>query len=363
MIAADTGIAGSELSCYTIAVAALLESLGIEHERAIGAQLYTAVREEDAGSEPSPLGFVHHHTPLRAERLGVPDLVRRSAASWAEAVEALRGQVAAHGAVIVVGDTFNLPWQNACGRTHAPHWFVIDAFSDGACHVVDLLEFDGQFGPQAARRGWHPVAGLVDLARAADYGAGKWFQVRERHALGDLEDDRIICTPHRYHWYEATIRGDGGSTALEVLRDTVRHHGGGAVRPDLAAAGWTCGLPALRLLERRFEERLGSPELYDAGADLWVAARTRSLFTRTCDGVGAARRDPRFGQLAEWCREHLLWRWAAVPRVMEYNRSALARGRPPRALLPQLLGEIADAETELVDRLARLVLAERHGPR
>jgi len=355
VIAAGREIAGSELSCYTVAVAALMESLGLDHELAIGAQLFTAVREEAAGGDRPLLGFIHHHTPLRSERLGAPGLVRHSATSYGEAAERLRDEVAANGAVIVVGDTGNLPWQNAFARTHAPHWFVIDSFSGDRCHVVDLLVFENQFGIQEARRGWHPVADLVELARAADYDSSPWFRVRERHALGDVEDDRLIRSSNRYHWYEASRRGGRRASPLEVLRDTVRHHGGRTVRADLAEGGWTCGLPALELLQRRVEDGLRSPALYEAHADFWVAGRTRCLFARACGSLGAALRDERLRQLADWCQQRIVWQWSVVPRMMEYNRSALARGRPPRPQLAQLLGEIVAAEAELVDRLDRLV--------
>lgn len=355
MIAGRREIAGSDLSCYTIAVAALMESVGLDYELAIGSQLFTAVREEPAGGERPLWGFIHHHTSLRSERLGAPGLVRRSAASCGEAVERQREQVAANGAVIVVGDTFNLPWQNAFARGHAPHWFVIDSFSGDRCHVVDLLAYENQFGVQEPCRGWHPVADLVELTRVADYRSSPWFRVRERHALGDVEEEGLIASPNPYHWYEAVRRGGRQPGPLEALRDTVRHHGGGTVRPDMAGAGWTCGLPALELLQRRVEGELRSPGLYDANADFWVAGRTRCLFARACGSLGAALRDARFRGLAEWCRQRLVWPWSLVPRMMEYNRSALARGRPPRPQLAQLLGEIVAAESELVDRLARLL--------
>ncbi len=350
-------IAGSELSCYTAAVATLLEALGLNHEHLIGAQLYTAVRAEPDGPGGSPTGFVHHHTSLRSEALGAPNLARRAASSWPEALSRLEEQVAANGAVILVGDVHNLPWQAARRRWHAPHWFVVDAFAGGACHVTDLFAFESGFGVQGPYRGWRPVAELAELARPPDYASSRSFVARELHALGDLEDERLLDSASpRYQWYEATCREGGRRPgALDVLRDTVRQHGGRVVRADLGARRWTCGLGALELLRGRALEQLSSPAFYDAATDLWVAARTRALFATACAGVGAALRDARFRRLGEWCREELVGLWAMVPRAMEYNRGALRRGRPPRPILSRLLDEIVAVETELLARLERLL--------
>lgn len=350
-------IAGSELSCYTTAVATLMEAHGLNHEHLIGLQLYTAVRPEPDGRDGTPTGFVHHHTSLRSEALGAPGLVRRSAPSWPEALVHLREQVAANGAVILVGDVYNLPWQAARGRTHAPHWFVVDAFAGRACHVTDLFAYESEHGVQGPYRGWQPVAGLAELARPPDYASSRWFVARELHALGDLEDERLLdAASTRYQWYEATPRREGRRPgAHDVLRETVRQHGGREVRADLGARRWTCGLRALELLRGRAEERLSSPAFYDVVTDLWVAARTRALFATACAGVGVALRDARFGHLGDWCREELVGLWAMVPRAMEYNRSALRRGRPPRPILWRLLGEIVGIETELLERLERLL--------
>lgn len=350
-------IAGSELSCYTAAVATLLEALGLNYEHLIGAQLYTAVRADPGGPDGLPAGFVHHHTSLRSPALGAPGLVRRAASSWPEALAHLEEQVAANGAVILVGDVHNLPWQTARGRAHAPHWFVVDALAGGACHVTDLFAFESEFGVQGPHRGWQPIAALAALARPPDYASSRWFVARESHALGDLDDERLLgSVSMRYQWYEATPR-DGGSRpgALDVLRDTVRNHGGRVVRADLGARHWTCGLEALELLRERAREQLSSPAFYDASTDLWVAARTRALFATACAGVGTALRDARFHQLGEWCREELVGLWAMVPRAMEYNRAALRRGRPPRPILHRLLDEIVAVESALLARLDRLL--------
>lgn len=357
MIGGRGGIAGSDLSCYTAAVATLLEALGVNHQVVIGAQLYTATRVESTGGG-SPPGFLHHHTSLRAASLGAPDLERRGAGSWTEAVGRLRAQVAAAGAVIVAGDTFNLPWQGAWARGHAPHWFVIDAFAGDACHVTDVFECENEFGVQPAYRGWRRVGELAGLARAPDYGASPWFGIRERHALGDL-DERAVTASKRYHWYEAVVRRAGRRShpddALAVLRDSVLHHGCRTVRTDLQEPGWSCGLRALELLRSRAEEQLRLPSFYDATPDLWVAGRTRSLFARTCASLGAALGDARFERLAGWCREKLVAPWSMVPRVMEYNRGSLERGRPPRTLLLELFDRILAVESDLLSRLAPLV--------
>jgi hypothetical protein len=360
VIAGRGGIAGSDLSCYTAAVATLLEALGVSHQVVIGAQLYTATRVERTGSG-SLLGFLHHHTSLRSASLGAPNLGRRGAGSWSEADGRLRAQVAAVGAVIVVGDTFNLPWQGAWARGHAPHWFVIDAFAGDACHVTDLFECENEFGVQPAYRGWRRVDELVELARAPDYGASPWFGIRERHALGDLEDERALTATNGYHWYEAVVgragRRPDPEAALAVLRDSVLHHGCRTVRADLEEPGWSCGLRALELLRSRAEERLLLPSFYDATPDLWVAGRTRSLFARTCASLGAALGDARFERLAGWCRVKLVAPWSMVPRVMEYNRGSLERGRPPRTLLLELFDRILAVESDLLSRLAPLVNA------
>jgi hypothetical protein len=343
-------IVGSELSCYTTAVATLHEALGLNHEHLIGAQLYTAVRL--GGDQPA--GFVHHHTSLRSEALGAPGLARRAAASWPEALACLREQVAGNGAVIVVGDVHHLPWQAARGRTHAPHWFVVDGFAGDACHVTDLFEYEGEHGVQGPHRGWLPLGGLAELARPPDYTSSGWFAARELHALGDLEDAGALDTAG-HQWYEATPRRGVPLGMLDVLRATVRQHGGREVRADLDARGWTCGLRALEALSGLARERLHAPGFYDVATDLWVAARTRALFATACAGAGTALRDPRFARLGEWCREELGGLWAMVPRAMEYNRGALRRGRAPRPIVSRLLDEIVAVETELLARLERLL--------
>ena len=342
---------GDLLSCYTASVSEYLRQSGVDHELALGTQLYLGVQPQG-----EVLAFVHQHTPLRGD---APTHALRLGRCWAErpeeAADRIAAEVARIGRAIVVGDTMNVPWQVDHGKAHAPHWFLVDGLDQqaGVVHVVDRFEFIKDSGEQKPFEGWIELGRLGGLA-AVNSERRPVFQLRDRFAFGDQEDpDRI--TLDGFQWFEAdgpaTPRALGRDQVLELLARTWSHATGGARRGDLDGPGWRLGLEALDFLAEHAGANVANPALYENGDDLWVASRNRQLFAGVLQRLGRELDVDQFEDLGRWCEGELAAKWANLPRVMQYNQGSLERGREPRPLIASLLQEVAARERELVERL------------
>lgn len=348
---------GDLLSCYTASVAHYLARLGADAELAVGTQLFLAVR---IGADDR-LAFVHHHTPLRGDRLTHRvELVHRHAADPDVAVRCILDELRGTGAVVVAGDVATMPWQVGFGKRHAPHWLVVDDVNQvgGTVHVTDLFEFVGEHGEQQSHAGWVPVDQLATLARPPEEATAVWA-ARDRHAFGDI-DERPAADGH-YQWFEATrppeARAVGVDEAMGLLHETWAHHTGAQRRGDLDDASWRCGVDAIVALADWLEPRLGDQATYAVADDIWVAARNRQLFARVTGHLAAEMGRPALGDVAIRAAE-LSDEWAGVPRVLAYNAQSVARGREPRQFPVTLLRRIAELEAGVLDELGRAVTVE-----
>lgn len=353
---------GDRLSCYTASIAGYMEACGIDHQLALGTQLFLAVR---CAEEPDlRLSFVHYHTPLIGQALthGM-QLARRWAADPETAAQRIAAHCSAAGAVIVAGDAINLPWLVTHGRRHTPHWFLVAAIDHpaGKMRVVDRFEFIDEAGTQAAFEGWLDLADLGAFARACPVQSHV-FLARDTWAFGahtPPADDPSAA----YQWFEAAdaplARALDGGQALGLLARTWMFHSGRQPRDDLPAPEWACGLAAVRALADYFRAYLDRPDLYAINDDVWVAARNRELFAHLLDRLGAELDIATLRALSAWCLEQLTPQWHAIPRIMRYNLGSLQRGRRPAALLVETLTKIADLETELIDRLGAILAEAR----
>lgn len=346
-----TTIRGDLLSCYTASIAEYMTGAGIDVDLAIGAQAYLAVRPAESGA----CEFVQFHTPLRGD---VPThslrLARRRTADPGEATALITAEVARSGRAIVVGDTFNVPWQVAHTKAHAPHWFVVDGVRDDAAsvHVTDRFEFVNDAGEQRPFHGWLAAGDLPSLA-TANPDPNPVFAWRDQHAFADREDPGAVATAG-YQWYvlDGPPRAAAPGTALLLDRLAATQAAAGLAPPGARPGdGWATGPDAVALLAEHFTAHIAEPAAYDNSDDIWVTARNRQLFADTLSALG-----PRLGlepvtELGIWAEANVAQPWAGIPRLLQYNRRSLDRGRTPRPVVAEQLRGAAAAEAELLKRL------------
>lgn len=353
---------GDRLSCYTASIAGYMEACGVDHQLALGTQLFLALR---CAEDPDlRLSFVHYHTPLLGQALTRGrQLARRWAADPETAAQRIAAECSAAGAVIVVGDAINLPWLVTYGRRHTPHWFLVAAIDHpaGKMRVVDRFEFIDEAGAQSAFDGWLDLADLGAFAQICP-APSHVFLSRDAWAFG-LHMPPADDPSAAYQWFEAVSAPPAlplaGDQALGLLARTWMFHSGRQARDDLPAPEWACGLAAVRALAECFRAYLDRAELYAINDDVWVAARNRELFAHLLDRLGSEQALADLRTLSAWCLDQLTPQWHAIPRIMRYNLGSLQRGRRPTALLVETLTRIADLETELIDRLGAILAEAR----
>jgi hypothetical protein len=358
-------ICGDRLSCYTASIAAYMELAGIDHQLALGTQLFLAVRCQAAPT--LRFSFVHYHTPLLGRAITHElQLVRHWAADPATASQRISAHCASAGAVLVVGDAMNLPWLVTFGRKHTPHWFLVTAVDEqaGKVSIVDQFAFIDEAGTQEPFAGWLDLASVGAFAQSCPLSS-HIFQSRDTWAFGAqaqlAEGDGAAY--QAYQWFEAatppTAFPVARTQALELLGRTALFHTGQQSRADLPAPDWACGLAAIGFLADCFQTHLENPDLYAINDDVWVAARNRELFANLLERLGAELEITALNALSAWCMEQLVPQWYAVPRIMRYNLGVLQRGRRPTALLVETLTKIADLEAQAMERLGGILSEAR----
>jgi hypothetical protein len=349
---------GDRLSCYTASIAAYMALAGIDHQLALGTQLFLAVRCQAAPT--LRFSFVHYHTPLLGRAITHElQLVRRWAADPATAGQRISAHCGSAGAVLVVGDAMNLPWLVTFGRKHTPHWFLVTAVDEqaGKVSIVDQFAFIDEAGTQEPFAGWLDLALVGAFAQSCPVSSHV-FQSRDTWAFGAQAQptDRDGAA---YQWFEASAPPlaypVARPQALELLARTLLFHTGQQSRADLPAPDWACGLAAIRFLADCFQTHLENPDLYAINDDVWVAARNRELFANLLARLGAELDLAELSALSAWCIEQLVPQWHAVPRIMRYNLGVLQRGRRPTALLVETLMKIADLEAQALERLGGIL--------
>jgi hypothetical protein len=346
---------GDLLSCYTASIAEYMAGAGIEPELPIGTQAYLAVRRSGTGI----CEFVQFHTPLRGDApTHSLHLRRRHTTDPAEARARIAAEVARSGRAIVVGDTFNVPWQVAHQKSHAPHWFVADGLDDGtAVHVTDRFEFVNDAGEQRPYDGWIGLDQIASLA-TANPDPNPVYVMRDRYAFADAEDPAGIATGG-YQWYE--LDGEPHATkpdARSALARLAATHAAGRAGTSPRTGGddgWIAGPDAAGLLAEHIEAGIGEPVTYDNSDDIWVTARNRQLFAETLTSLGRRWGLPPLAELGAWAEAEVAKPWAAIPQLMQYNQRSLARGRTPRPLIVEQLRAAATAERALYERLGEIL--------
>jgi hypothetical protein len=353
---------GDLLSCYTASIAVYAAGAGIDPEQMIATQAYLAVR----GSGTGTCEFVQFHTPLRGDTPTHSLHLRRCHTSDpAEARARIAAEVIRSGQAIVVGDTFNVPWQVAHEKSHAPHWFVADGLADDATavHVTDRFEFVNDAGEQRAYAGWIELDQIAALA-TANPDPNPVYAMRDRYAFADSEDTAAIATDG-YQWYER----EGQPRAAEPDRSSVLARlaatyvaGRDGTPPSTGTDdGWVAGPDAVGVLADHFEAGIGEPATYDNSDDIWVTARNRQLFAETLTSLGQRWRLPGLAELGAWAETEVAKPWAGIPQLMQYNQRSLARGRTPRPLVVEQLRAAETAERALIERLGEILDKEGTG--
>ncbi|MCD7445161.1 hypothetical protein K4B79_44095 [Streptomyces lincolnensis] len=274
-------------NCYTAALATWLAVRTTAWWRPLLAGGPTlAVREADEGL----LRYDHHPRPP----LEVLGLVVRHGDDWRQVYEAQQAELAAHGALVVCGDTYHQPWHRGYRRRHAPHWITVVRDGHGDA-VEDPLSLITEAGPQRPRRIEVAPAQFAQWARALP-GTDPVHRLRERSVAGGGD----LALGARYRWL--AVR-DGPGEQAAAVPDPTRLTGADAV---LAVAA-------------RF--RPGAVRDLRQADDLWQALRQRELL------LAAAEADP--GLLDEEALRH--WRaatawWRRVPPLLARLRLREAAG-------------------------------------
>ena len=261
------------------------------------------VREAGAGL----LRFDHHARPP-LETLG---LALRHADNWREAREAQHAELAAHGALVVCGDTYHQPWQRGHRRWHAPHWFTVVRDGRGDA-VEDALSLVTDAGRQRPRRIAVRPGEFAAWARALP-GTDPVHRLRELSATGgDARGPGLgLGLGARYRWL---VRRPGAP-------GQPRDGDNGAARPTGTAPAGTeqagtaslTGADAVLAVAERF--RSGPARGLRQADDLWQALRQRELL------LAAAETDPALldgAALRHWQAATVLWR--RVPPRLAYLR-------------------------------------------
>lgn len=358
----DRAARGDVLSCYTTSIAEYFDRVAIDRDVALASQLFLATKEEAYG-ELSGLAFVHHHSPLvgNIDALEVSFALRRTE-SGDDARAGILDELRRAGLVIVVGDVHELEWQVGYQKVHAPHWFLIDAIDEAAdrFYAVDMFEFINELGTQARFEGWLPTSALTRVALASPEARFAHI-ARDRHALG------LLSWPSEARGGWQWLSGSERPRHVEIpRRDLVAllarscsFHGGLRRRSDLTEAGWTTGLQSLLFLAEWAADHLDDERLYDAQEDFWVVARNRQMFLRWLDRLGRGLEVPAFSEIAEWATRVLMRSWEAIPRLLQYGRMALRRGKVPQPLAVELLRTLHRDEGILVARLHETIALHR----
>jgi hypothetical protein len=356
-----SAVRGDLLSCYTTSIAQYMKQVDIDYEFAIGTQFFLAVR---LATDTYPyLSIVHQHTPLIGEQLThTLALTLAHTTDWQSFMQSLEGQCEVYHAVIVIGDTYALPWLTSYQKKHAPHWFLITNRDTHTrrFYVNDCFEFTDETGTQ------HPFIGWIEdqqLEQCLRMTVVPTFlqQQRSQWALGTHIDTSIIRS-QEYQWFESTAStsNQAGRESLffTLLAKTWRQHMGQEHCSHLPAAEWHCGLQGLHFMAEHLSAAREDPRLYEMRDDIWVMARNRQLFAHVLDKVGATLNIAHIREYATWCEEFLIPPWQTLPRIMHYNMQCLQRKRTISSLLSSTLQQVLEQETEAMHRLQRIVARE-----
>ncbi len=355
---AFSAVRGDLLSCYTTSIAQYMQQVAIDYQFAIGTQLFLAVR---SATDTYPyLSIVHQHTPLIGEQLThTLALSLCHTTDWQSFMQSLEGQCEVYHAVIVIGDTYALPWLTSYQKKHAPHWFMITHRDQQTrCfYVNDCFEFTDETGTQHPFVGWIQDQQLEQCLRMTVVPTFLQQQ-RSQWALGTHIDTATIRN-QEYQWFESTASRpnqiDGESLFFTLLVKTWRQHMGQEHCSHLPAAEWHCGLQGLQFMAEHLSGSRDDPRIYEMRDDIWVMARNRQLFAHVVDKMGKALKNEHLKEYAMWYEQFLIPSWQTLPRIMHYNMQCLQRKRTISSLLSSTLQQVLEQETEAMRRLQSIL--------
>lgn len=278
-------------SCYTAPLAVWLATQREDWWRPLLAGTPTLAIEQMKGGL---VRFGHHPQPLlRSLQLEVS-----SATDTTQARSLLTAEIAEKKAVVICGDSFELPWQLGYRRWHTPHWFTVVSV-DGHLFIDDPLRMHTTLGLQQPHQQPVTLEELLAWARGTkEYTPTQWL--RETSLVGSNEHG--IGSPYRWLRHaESPLRDNflkwdaTGAAALRALAEDVRGEG------------------AENLVTHH-------------GEDLWQALRQREML------ILAGEREPESVPtrvLKHW--QNAITMWRRIPPLLMEARMCLDEGIPVRA--------------------------------
>ena len=353
----DGRIQGDALSCYTTSIACYMQVLGVDYEIALGTQLFLAVDIESQSDLPS---LVHYHTPLRGpSSIHSLRIDRRYSPDSLELQVSIIDELKKYKAIIVVADTFFLPWNVNFNKQHMSHWVVIDRVdaSKTQVHIGDFFQSLEDNGSQSPYEGWVKISEIPNIFQ---YCPDKYqfINIRESLAFGDRERLPEIFS-NGYQWFEASGRSSmslNRETVCELLRRTCFCN-----RQSTPVNGlgkyWRGGHVALEYVLEFARVNYKQLEFYSWQYDIWVIARNRLLFARTLKKLAKVLSLPSLNGLSVFCEDKIVAGWDGVVRIMRYNRQCIEKKRIPKSLLINTLDKLALDEHQLVNELDAVLKA------
>ncbi|WP_165984148.1 hypothetical protein [Streptomyces sp. YIM 98790] len=303
-----TGPEPAELSCYTTNLVDYLAP-GIPDVRG---RLAAAVRL-DAGTEGGEL-VLSQHGRIDQDRHGRM-LRYRSAGSWPETRDALAGELARAGRVLVVANTGHLPWSPGLGRAYTPHWMQLLGRDADGWLVADRF---AALTPLGRQRPWcgRLTSGQLRAALTPIPEPPAVIRNRDAHALGEKTE---LPPPAHYRWLGWT-----------------------GPRPVPAAPAPGVPVDPVKTLLRIAERLAGDEAALAAHAeDLWAAGRHHRYRLETLVSRGLLGREE---------TRPVSDAWLALPRSVRFAIDSARRGRPRPGLVNAAFRRLADTTGELLAR-------------
>jgi hypothetical protein len=304
-----------QLSCYTTSLLGYL----LRYQLDVADRMATATRLAVRIDLPDgQVAFSHHE---RVDQYDGGQLSYTGSTRRDDVAASIHEELTAAGAMLVVANTYELPWSPLYGQSVTPHWLLLTASRADEYHVVDPFEALLPHGEQRAFAGWVDAAELVRWMELP-VGLATHIARRDRLALGAAV---TVPSTARWRWlHRVPWAGDCGDH-----------------RPD--AGDWLLDTASsLRWLA----DRLASDEaaLEACVDDLWAASRHHTF-------RAAWLRDSCLAPVVEANAAGALW--TDLPRALRFAADSARHGRPRAALVRTTIRRLADA-IDLLDHSTSL---------
>ncbi|MBB2934276.1 hypothetical protein FHX82_001296 [Amycolatopsis bartoniae] len=227
-------------------------------------------------------------------------LTYRTAETWGATRAGIRAELRRRGQVLVVGNTWYVPWSPSAKAEEVPHWVVVSGYEHEHWHVADHFAARTPRGEQMRYRGWLTEEDFRALLTPLTSPTPEQLH-RDRHALGTA-----VSMPEssRYRWLERATTALDPSPAddVEWIRDPAS---------------------VLHLITRTLQADPGV--LARLALDIWCASR-HQCYRLAAQGQGES----------EKARA-----WADLPRAVQFAVEALRRGRRRTSSVEQVVVRIS----------------------